>query len=176
MTELSHLAGKAKRPWVTQELLKQQLHYDPATGHFTYIHSMHKLAAGTIAGSLSSHGYVKIIVSKRTYSAQRLAWLYMNGEWPKGEIDHKDNNRTNNSWDNLREATKSQNQSNAAVRKDNKSGFKGVTWDRRSNKWRAAIRFNKKRFSLGGYDTAEEAYAAYCAAATKYHGEFARLK
>jgi hypothetical protein len=95
----------------------------------------------------------------------------------KGEyVDHINGDGLDNRRSNLRLATKAQNQRNQRLRRDNKSGFKGVCWDNRAKKWRALIRFNGKQKTLGYFDTPEEAYEAYCAAAIELHGEFARLE
>lgn len=91
--------------------------------------------------------------------------------------DHKKSGRTLDNTDgNLRIApTKSDQQYNVKKRSDNTSGYKGVTWDKRKKKWAAYIAVQKKHMFLGYFLTKEAAYAAYCAAALKYHGEFASL-
>jgi len=98
----------------------------------------------------------------------------MAGEWPKDQIDHIDLNRSNNAWDNLREASRDQNGANRRAHRDNKTSFKGVTWHDQIGKYYARINVNKKRISLGVFEKAEDAAAAYIAAAVKYHGDFAR--
>ena len=92
------------------------------------------------------------------------------------QVDHIDCNPLNNRRGNLRLATPSQNGTNQSRPKNNTSGFKGVHWDKRAKKWMATIRINGKKTYLGLFATPELAYAAYCEAALKYHGEFARLK
>jgi hypothetical protein len=95
----------------------------------------------------------------------------MTGQWPLGELDHKDRNRHNNAWNNLREATRSQNVANS-FRLRNATGFPGVK--RRPNgRFVASISHQKRRHWLGSFATAEEAQIAYQAAAIKYFGEFA---
>jgi len=89
-------------------------------------------------------------------------------------VDHKDGDGLNNQRDNLRAATQVQNLRNARRRCDNTSGFKGVSYDTRKKRWRANIRYDHRQIHLGRFKTPEEAYAAYCAAAAKYFGEFAR--
>jgi AP2 domain len=92
------------------------------------------------------------------------------------KADHiKVGDTLNNQDDNLRIATNAQNMWNSGKRKNNKSGFKGVWWSKVSSKWTAQIRVGEKKIHLGLFDTAESAHAAYCDAALKYHGEFARL-
>lgn len=90
--------------------------------------------------------------------------------------DHIDGNPLNNCRDNLRLATISENNANARRRSDNQSGYKGVRWDEKTGTWRARIGLNGKRFSLGYFDTPEEAHAAYCTAARELFGEFARFE
>lgn len=92
------------------------------------------------------------------------------------QVDHRDGNGLNNVRSNLRLATHSQNKMNSKRYKNNKSGFKGVFWDRRDKKWRAEIRFNGNCKPLGYFSNPEDAYAAYCAAATELHGSFARFE
>lgn len=83
-------------------------------------------AAGEIAGSINRDGYVLIRVYRKLYLAHRLAWLYMTGKEPKNLVDHIDRNPGNNKWDNLREATYSQNEMNRGPAYCNRTGIKGV--------------------------------------------------
>lgn len=87
--------------------------------------------------------------------------------------DHKDRNGLNNQRGNLRSATCAQNAWNSGVRKNNKSGFKGVVFDKARKKWSAKINANGKRFYVGRFETKEDAATAYNIAAKKFHGEFA---
>lgn len=93
---------------------------------------------------------------------------------PKEQVDHVDGNPLNNRRENLRLASNNQNGKNRKRNSNNTSGFKGV--HRVRNKWRAAIKVNYKLIHLGYFDTPKDAHDAYCEAAIKYHGEFARLK
>lgn len=88
-------------------------------------------------------------------------------------VDHIDGNTLNNVRANLRLADYSENGRNRKRQSNNKSGFKGVY--KADKKWRASIRLHGKQIHLGGFDTPEEAYEAYKAAAVKYHGEFANF-
>lgn len=90
-------------------------------------------------------------------------------------VDHRDGNGTNNRRRNLRLATQSQNLGNTDKRKTNKSGYKGVSWDRQMGKWVAHITKQYRCIHLGYFANKEEAARAYNVAARKYHGEFARL-
>jgi len=91
-------------------------------------------------------------------------------------VDHIDNNPLNNSKANLRICNAAQNAWNRKKESSNTSGYKGVSYHAKSNKWRANIRVNKKLLSLGLYDTKESAYEAYCFASKKYHGEYGRTE
>lgn len=92
------------------------------------------------------------------------------------QCDHINGNGLDNRRDNLRICTNAENNRNKGIISTNKSGFKGVSWYKKGQKWNAKIIVNRKYISLGNYDTPEEAYEAYCNAAKKYFGEFARLE
>jgi hypothetical protein len=91
------------------------------------------------------------------------------------EIDHRDLNYLNNQRENLRAATKSQNQQNQEKPKNNTSGFKGVTRCKQTGLWQARIWVNGRPISLGRHLSAEIAAGVYDHFAREYHGEFARL-
>ncbi len=93
----------------------------------------------------------------------------------KIHIDHKDGNRLNNQRANLRFANQAQNAKNQKTRKNNTSGFKGVSWNKRDKKWEAYIKFNYKRIYLGYFKTKEVAALAYDKKAKELFGEFSRL-
>lgn len=93
---------------------------------------------------------------------------------PEGyATDHKDHDTLNNQCYNLRTATQSQNNCNQGKRKDNLSGYKGVSWHKSTKQWRATIRGNGKYIHLGSFANAEDAAREYDKAAIKYFGEFA---
>lgn len=151
---------------ITQQELKELLHYNPDTGIFTRKKSNNK------SGTLTYSGYIRILIKNKPYYAHRLAWLYIYGYFPK-MIDHIDNDRANNSLHNLREVTDTENSCNLRIRKDNKSGIKGVSWFKRDKNWRARIQLNKKNIHLGYFDDINDAKNAIIEARIKIHGEFA---
>lgn len=136
------------------------MHYDPETGVLTWLVDRGGVArAGTEAGALSV-GYVRPMVDGRRYLAQRLIWFYMTGGWPKSQVDHIDRTRANNRWKNLREATKKQNGENRGLHRRSTSGFRGVSWDKKLQKFRARISHNGTPIFLHGHDTIIDAVAA----------------
>jgi hypothetical protein len=155
------------------ELLRL-VHYDPETGIITWkVRRSNRVMAGHVAGKVHKKtGYREIIIDRRYYLAHRLAWFYAHGTWPE-RIDHRDGDKLNNRIENLREATVSQNAANKKMNITNRCGFKGVRATE-NNRWRATIETNSKSYSLGTFDTPEEAHAAYVNAAKRLFGEFAR--
>jgi hypothetical protein len=159
---------------LTQLRLKELLNYSPTIGSFTWkLRNSRRVKVGDSAGSLDNRGYWVIRIDGTLYQAHRLAWLYMTGDWPTSCLDHIDCNPLNNSFENLRAATKAENNRNKRKRRGCSSKFKGVYLDGRDLKWQAYINVNGRRRSLGRYNTEAEAHAAYCNAAKDLHGEFA---
>jgi hypothetical protein len=113
---------------------------------------------------------VVIRIDGLVHYAHRLAWLYVYGEHPTREIDHKNQNPADNSIGNLRQSSHAENMRN--VSRCGASGFKGVT--RHCSKWRAVINVNGRKINLGVYSTPEKAAEAYDEAARLHHREFAR--
>ena len=118
-------------------------------------------------GGVRKHSYLHRVILER-----KLGRALTHGELS----DHKDLNTLNNRRENLRLATRNGNASNRKRQSNNTSGYKGVTFDKQTGRWRAQVHHNNKHISLGRYDTPEEAYEAYCKAAQEYFGEFARLE
>lgn len=173
MTDLNAL--KIANARLTHERLLQVLSYEPETGKFRRTaKAPGPIKIGQEAGWINPNGYRYIEVCGERFLAHRLAWFYMTGEWPSNEIDHKDCNRDNNSWVNLRAATRLQNLHNAKIKTMSSTGYKGVYFDKRYGKFVARIRHAGKRISLGYFDAAEDAHQAYAVKAAEFRGEFAR--
>ena len=157
------------RPELTAEKLRELLHYEPATGIFTWkISTSNRVKVGDAAGYPEGGGYLRIMVQSRRYKAHRLAWLYVYGEWPKDQIDHINRNRSDNRIANLREVTNKQNMQNAGKSSHNTSGHPGVCWHKQHSKWQAKIMHNYKGIHLGYFATLEEALSARKAAEKLY--------
>lgn len=117
-------------------------------------------------------GYVIVTLSKINRRAHRIIWKIVTGQEPPECLDHRDGNRTNNKWNNLRAVTGSQNATNRTLQScKNSTGFRGVY--KAKDKWRAFLFINYERVDLGLYETPEMAYAARKAAERKMYGEFA---
>lgn len=185
----------AKKALPSPEVLRQLLRYEPETGKLYWLPrtpdlfsgsadkakqacaSWNKRHAGTEAlNGKTQWGYLAGSVFNTRLQSHRVIWAIMHGEWPQGLIDHINNDRADNRACNLRMATFAENSRNVQIHRDNTSGFKGVYRTDRGNRWRAHIRVNRKRISLGTYGTPEEAHAAYVRAAMCLHGEFARAQ
>jgi hypothetical protein len=152
-----------------QAKLKHFMHYNPETGIFTRLVNSTSTKKGSVAGYMSTNGYVNIGFNNRAWRAHRLAFLYMTGEIPEF-VDHIDRNRSNNKWVNLRPATRLQNNTNRPLQKNNRLGLKGVRKHR--NKFHASLYINDKYHWIGSFDDPNEAHEAYKAYAKQHHGEF----
>jgi hypothetical protein len=140
---------------LTQARLQEIAFYDKDTGVFL------RKTTGKRLGTRADGGYRVAMVAGKKYREHWLAWLYIYGVWPKNQIDHINRIGDDNRIVNLREATSKQNKENISLRKDNKSGFKGVTKATDRNKWRARITNFEKKIHLGYFDTKKEAQQAY---------------
>lgn len=154
------------------EHVREGLSYDALTGQFRWARPGPKVTVGSIAGTVI-RGYCMIHFRGVDYHAHRLAWLYVHGSWPSGDVDHRNGNRLDNRIENLREATRSQNCANMGVARHNSSGFKGVSYNRLTGRWHAYISHEGRRHHLGLFGTVEAAAAAYDEAAIRLKGDFA---
>jgi hypothetical protein len=170
------LRGVGVSEELTAQRLRELFSYDPNTGVFhRRVTVAANARAGDVAGARHNRGYLTIRINQRPYLAHRLAWLYVHGELPVGDIDHANCDKTDNRISNLRISTRSQNVANTARRRSNKSGYKGVFWDKASQKWRGQVRVSGRNVYLGSFDDKESAHAAYVIAAERQFGEFARV-
>jgi hypothetical protein len=166
-------------PWILQRI-QTQLTYDPATGILTWTAHFFPRFIGRRAGSISTgtnnEKYRRIHFRDRSNGVRRIikehhiAWFLMEGGWPPSEIDHRDGDGTNNKWQNLRLANRSQQRGNA--RATSLCGVKGVT-KRKNGKFVALLHVPGRSCYLGIFKTIEEATKAHGDAAKEYYGEFA---
>jgi len=154
---------------MTQEELKRLLHYEPATGQFTWLVRLSNRApVGKRAGSPDTRGYLQIGIAGKDYKLHRLAWLYMTGELPSMDIDHINGIPGDNRWSNLRHVTHAVNgQNSRAARSNNSTGFLGVI--PYGKRFRAAITLDGWPRHLGYFDDPASAHQAYVAAKRQIH-------
>jgi hypothetical protein len=154
----------------TPEMLRKLLRYDAETGQLIWAKTNSRRApAGSVAGCLSKHtGYIYVGVNNKRLRAHRVVWMIVYNEIP-GEIDHIDGNRSNNRLENLRVVSRSGNNQNRGIQRNNTSGATGVSFDSYRSKWAANIQADGKKIKLGRFASFDEAVKAYAAAKEKFH-------
>ena len=157
------------------DILRERLIYEPDTGLFRYRYDFNVMRAGDAAGRPNTNGHIQISINSKRYMAHNLAWLYMTSIYPDFIVDHKNRIYSDNSWNNLRRATLSENMGNSKLSKINTSGLKGVYWHKTKKKWVAQIGLKNKRVYLGSFTEKEKAQEAYRNAAAEYFGDFANV-
>lgn len=165
---------------LTAARVRELLRYDPSTGVFTNrINRSPKARAGSVAGCVSkSTGRTLICLDGiKDYQASRLAWLYMTGAWPSGDIDHIDGDQGNNRFSNLRDVSEKLNMQNLkAAHQDSSTGYLGVsehvvrTADGgKVKKFRARIYVDGKNRNIGVFESPVSAHRAYLKAKRALH-------
>lgn len=163
------VASSEEATMISIETLREKYSYNPETGEIRN----RKLGFAIRNRKKNRNTYYQYleIGDSRVY-AHRAAWAMHYGEWPKGQIDHRDGDGMNNRIDNLRDSTHSQNQRNQRLHVRNKTGVRGVCLCKRTGRWQALIwDGNGKRIYIGRFDTIEDAAAARKEAELKYWGE-----
>lgn len=160
------------------ELLRKLLRYDPETGKLFWLNRPLGLCASKRAQNTwntkfsgkeafkakKGSGYLTGAIFDRTFLAHRIIWAISTGAWPVGEIDHINGVRSDNSIENLREVTRSENSRNMKKYSCNTSGVNGVSWNRQAKKWVALIKAGGRQEHLGYFDNIADAAEARRAA------------
>lgn len=173
-----------KNKQLTQQYLKECLNYDENTGiftwridrplsHFKNLHGQrifnNRVSINPV-GSLDFYGYIVIRILGKLYGAHRLAWLYVYGYFPAEDTDHINGVRTDNRIENLREATRSENNQNIKkCKKNSETGFLGVRANKRDGTFVSRINTKGTHIHLGTFKTAELAHEAYLKAKRELH-------
>jgi hypothetical protein len=149
-------------PILTQARLKELFHYCSDSGVFTRIKTIHYRAVAGMAITYvdRSTGYVRVQIDGKLYHLHRLAFLYMTGTFPSGQVDHINGVRSDNRWLNMRDVSQTANSRNQKLQSTNTSGHTGVSWYRPSSKWYAHIRVNGRTKYLGYFLNIADAIAA----------------
>lgn len=165
---------------LTAQRLRELVSYDPETGLFIWLpralsafaslrsHAVwHARYAGKQAGGFTGPGYVTI----NGITAHRLAWLYVYGQWPAGEIDHINGVRTDNRISNLRDVDRKTNAQNLRRMAKESGTPMGVFFNarKRERAYSANLKIDGRTKHLGYFDTPEMAHAAYLDAKRTNH-------
>lgn len=145
--------------------LTEALYYNKQFGIFVWRKPRKGIVVGSIAGTINPRGYVNLVINRVSYLAHRLAWFYVNGEWPVHNIDHINHRKADNRIINLRDVTQSENLRN---RSGSSGGVIGVTWDKSKSSWSARIIGNGKHCFLGRFKDKDGAIKARKAAEVRY--------
>ncbi len=145
--------------------IAQRLRYEPSTGDLVDRRS------GRVVGNCAKDGYLRVGYGRASYAAHRVVWLLVSGSQPPSIIDHRDGDRRNNRWENLRAADASMNVANSRCRGPYP---KGVCLHKATGRYQAAIKVRGRNHYLGLFATPDLAHAAYVAEAERVFGEFAR--
>lgn len=156
---------------VTVDRLRELLRYDHESGYFIWlVANSRRVRVGARAGYSGRQGRISIGIDGVVYAAARMAWLYMTGELPSGEIDHINATPSDDRWINLRDVPHTMNQQNRrCAQANNKTGLLGVCFDKNKGKFMAQIKAHSRRKFIGYFDTPNAAHAAYVEAKRMHH-------
>ena len=153
------------RNCINHTALTDALYYNEQFGIFVWRKGRQGIKAGSIAGSINGRGYVGVTIDRINYLAHRLAWFYVNGEWPKLSIDHINHTKTDNRLSNLRDVGQSENSRNMS---GSNGRVMGVHWAKDKGSWEARIRDGGKNHFLGRFKNKDDAIKARKAAEVQY--------
>lgn len=158
---------------LTHDRLRSLFEYDPTNGRLVRRVIEHpsqkKITCGT-----SPQGYFVRWVDGSFYLEHVLVYFWHTGELVD-EVDHCNRNKSDNRIENLRACDRTLNNANQRKRKDNSSGYRGVSWSKVTGKWWAQLTVRGQHHNLGYYDTPEQAALRYNEAASQHFGEFAYI-
>lgn len=155
---------------ISQERLKELFRYEEDTGLFVRIKAVSNTKVGDVVKKKDSKGHLQVRIDGRHYSAHRLAWMYVHGAWPSGQIDHINGVRDDNRIKNLRDVSHAINAQNIhTANKGSKTKLLGACFHKASGKYVAQISVDKKIKHLGLFETPEQAHQQYLSAKRSLH-------
>ena len=150
--------------------LREYLDYDAETGALTWrLPPAQCVKSGSLAGSRSDKGYLRVGFRSRLYMAHHVVWALAHGRWSEKELDHINRVRDDNRLDNLRECDRAENMQNQGIAGRGSNRLIGASFDKTHGKFTAKIRKDNRQVHLGHYDPEEEAHAVYLAAKRRLH-------
>lgn len=152
--------------------LRARFTFDPETGAVYRLVATQRSPVGSRADFLRDRGYAFVEINRKMVRAHRVIWALAYGQWPAGEVDHVNRCRSDNRLANLRQASRSENAANVKHIGVGVSGFCGVVWKQKAQKWAAQIKKNGVRVHLGLFIDPKEAHEAYVEASKQMNGEF----
>ena len=158
---------------LTFEKIDQLVEYLPNGELVRKITTSPRAIQATIVGNVGKRGYKYFSVNGKKYYNHRIIWFLHHKQMPD-YIDHIDGNKLNNKIENLRICNLTENLCNSSIRKDNTSGYKGVSWFKPYKKWKARINIYGKEYHLGYFSKKNEAIEVAKQARLNIHKEFAR--
>ena len=158
------------------EKLRTHISYDPSTGIMTWkkVLSNRGVVGAECGSNVDSKGYKRVCFEGKQYRAHRVVWAMHYGEIPSFQIDHINGDRSDNRICNLRLASNQENSFNTRIKKNNTSGYTGVTWSQNAKKRMAQIMVNNKHIYLGTFADKNVAVQTRSKATKEYFGVFAK--
>jgi len=155
---------------IDQETIKKLFHYDAESGMLLWRKGNNRnVKPWQEAKSSNGHGYYNVKIDGKSYLVHRLIWLYVYGNFPKEDIDHKNRIKNDNRLCNLRDVSRTDNCQNISLPNHNKSGHIGVSWFKSHNCWTVYVKVDKKNKWLGNYKNLDDAIAARKAGEKQYY-------
>lgn len=157
---------------ITADYVRKIFSYDPETGIFIRrmaVGRHSRFPAGSVVGSMDVAGYMVTTINAKRVYLHRVAVLYMTGAWPVSDVDHKDCDRSNNKWANLRCASRMVNTQNRRKSRSDRIHGTLLGVKKHRKRWQARIAANGQHTFLGSFATEQEAHDAYVTAKRQLH-------
>jgi hypothetical protein len=158
---------------ITQERVKELFDYHPSGNLIRKVRMAVRSPAGSMPTTVEN-GYLVTCIEGKNFKVHRLIFLWHHGYLPE-QVDHRNGDPSDSRIENLRAATQAQNQKNRRIHKNNTTGFKGVYWREKEQRWYVSICSDNKIYFLGRYGSLIDAVAASISGRLRLHGEFARI-